>query len=50
MIRETVEGRPVFLRRTRDGWAVKWGRTIISNHSDPIQAVKEIIELFRGDE
>ena len=49
MTRTTVDGRPVFLRRTRTGWAVKWGWTIISHHRNWQEAVDEIIELMNKD-
>ena len=48
MTRETVDGRAVFIRRTRHGWVVKWGRTAISFHKDPIEAVRQVIGLFEG--
>ena len=49
MTRETVDGKAIFLRRTRHGYVVKWGRTAISFHKNPMEAVKEIIGLFRGE-
>lgn len=43
---ETVEGRPVFLRKTKRGWQVKWGWTIIGHYNDIQNALKDICELF----
>jgi hypothetical protein len=47
MATEIVDGRPVFLRRTREGWAVKWGRTVIGVYPTWKDAVTEIMELFK---
>jgi hypothetical protein len=48
MTRSTVDGRPVFLTRTRSGWAVKWGRTIIARRPTWQQALDEILKLYRA--
>ena len=48
MVRETVGGRSVYLRRTKHGYVVKWGRTAISFHKNPLDAVREIMNLFGG--
>ena len=47
MTREYVDGRPVFLGKTRTGWAVKWGRTIIGYYPTWKEAVAEILGLFK---
>lgn len=47
MTRTTVEGRPVFLRKTCSGWRVKWGRTVIGVYPTWKDALKEIMELFK---
>ena len=49
MVRETVDGKAIFLKRTKRGYVVKWGRTAISFHKNPIEAVMEIIKLFGGE-
>lgn len=49
MKKETVEGLPVFLRRTKHGYLVKWGRTVIARHSSLEAALHEIAELFGID-
>ena len=46
MIRETAGGRPVYLRRTRFGYVVKWGRTVIVRCADWKEALQEIVALF----
>lgn len=46
MAKELVDGRPVFLRKTKTGWTVKWGWTIIGHYTDIQDALKEIIELY----
>ena len=43
---ELVDGRPVFLRRTRRGWAVVWGRTVIGHYADLQDALREICGLY----
>ena len=47
MIAATLDGRPVTMKKTRHGWAVKWGRTIIGHYRDWRDAVTEIILLYR---
>ena len=47
MTREYVDGRPVFLSKTRKGWAVKWGRTIIGYYPTWKEAVTEILGMFK---
>lgn len=49
MVRETIDGKAIFLKRTRRGYVVKWGRTAIGFHTDPIEAVMQIIKLFGGE-
>ena len=46
MTKELVDGRPVFLRKTKTGWAVKWGWTIIGHYRSWLEALNEIMELF----
>lgn len=46
MTKETVEGLPVFLERTKRGYLVKWGRTVIACRSSLEEALREIAELF----
>ncbi len=46
MTRETVDGRAVSLRRTKTGWAVRWGRTVIANCRTWQEAVQNIIALY----
>ena len=46
MPRSTVDGRPVFLRRTRRGWRVKWGWTVLGFYPDLMDALLEIAALY----
>ena len=46
MAKELVDGRPVWLRKTKTGWAVKWGWTLIGHYADIQDALKEICGLF----
>ena len=46
MVRETADGRPVFLKRTRFGYVVKWGWTVVARCSDWQEALREILEIY----
>lgn len=46
MIRETVDGRPIYLSRGAEGWLVKWGRTVVAVCSTWREAMREILDLF----
>ena len=48
MTRDTVDGRPVFLSRTRTGWAVKWGRTTVAHFRSWRAALDEIIRMYQA--
>lgn len=46
MTRETVDGRAVYLRHTKYGWQVRWGRTAIALCRTWQEALKEIVNLY----
>lgn len=46
MTRKTVQGRPVFLKKLKSGWAVRWGRTVIVRCDTWQGALFEIMRLF----
>ena len=46
MIKTTASGRPVFLKRIKSGWAVRWGRTVIVRCDNWRDALWEIMRLF----
>lgn len=46
MTKDTAGGRPVFLRRTRFGYVVKWGRTVVARCADWHEALREIVSLY----
>ena len=48
MTRSTVDGRPVFMRHTRFGWQVRWGRTAIALCRTWQEALDEIIRLYQA--
>ena len=48
MTRETVDGRAVFLRHTRFGWQVRWGRTAIALCRTWQEALAEILKLYQS--
>lgn len=45
-MKELVEGLPVYLRRTKTGWAVRWGRTLIGHYAELQDALREICDLY----
>lgn len=49
MIRETAGGRPVYLKRTRFGYVVKWGRTVIVRCDDWKEALREILSIYEAE-
>lgn len=46
MIIETVDGRPLRLRKNRFGWQVLWGRTVIAFRRTWRDALDEILKLY----
>lgn len=52
MTRTTAAGRPVFLKRIKSGWAVRWGRTVIvrcGTWQDALWEIMKLFEEFRDD-
>lgn len=46
MIRETVDGRTVSLRRANGVYTVRWGRTVVAVCDTWREAMREILDLF----